>query len=337
MARIGPSTETRQFQAALAWRAIPVALLLWTGFAFLPAASEQPPAADAGRFRFVAFGDMPYRPPGDYARLENLIETVNAADPAFTIHVGDFKAGSGSCDDAVYRKMRGYLDRFTAPLILTPGDNDWADCDRYRAGSYDPNERLAQLRRIFYPDALSLGTNPIRLVRQADISNHTDMVENAIWQHRNVLFATVHMVGHDNNRGDDEAEFQARNAANLAWIGHVFTRAAEEDIAGVVLAFHADVFGFFARRDAFVESLAAIAAGAVRLGRPVLLIHGDGHVYKVDQPLVQEGYSGPRVANVTRIEVFGSSDMHAVEIGVDPGNPALFEIAPLLVEKNLAD
>jgi hypothetical protein len=29
--------------------------------------------------------------------------------------------------------------------------------------------------------------------------------------------------------------------------------------------------------------------------------------------------------------------MHAVEIAVNPDNPALFEIAPLIVEKNISD
>ena len=323
--------------SASATKAIVAAFLVWAGFTIFPAWSEQASDSGAGRFRFVAFGDMPYRVPEDYARLENLIEAVNAAKPAFTVHVGDFKAGHAPCDDAVYRKMRGYLDSFAGPLILTPGDNDWSDCDRFSAGSHDPNERLAQLRRIFFPDALSMGASPIRLVRQADVSDHTDMVENAIWRHQDVLFATVHMVGHDNNRGDDEEEFTARNAANLAWIGRVFARAETEELAGVVLAFQADVFGFFARRDSFAESLSAITAGATRLGKPVLLIHGDGHSYIVDRPLSENAYSGPRIANVTRVEVFGSSDMHAVEIAVDPDNPDLFEIAPLMVEKNISD
>jgi len=337
MVRAKPTATASIRLSAFAARAVVTAFLVWQGIPAFPAWSEQASDSAAGRFRFAAFGDMPYDLPEDYARLENLIEAVNAAKPAFTIHVGDFKTGSAPCGDKVYSKMRGYLDSFAGPLILTPGDNDWADCDRWRAGSYDPNERLSQLRRVFYPEAHSMGAAAISLTRQADVSDYADMVENAIWQHENVLFATVHMVGHDNNRGDDEEEFEARNAANLAWIGRAFTRAAEEDLAGVVLAFHADVFGFFARRDSFAEALSAIAAAASRLGKPVLLIHGDGHRYIVDQPLAENAYSGPRVANVTRIEVFGSSDMHAVEIAVNPDNPALFEIAPLIVEKNISD
>ena len=56
-------------------------------------------ALHAEPFTFVALGDMPYGQPAEvFPAFETLIETVNATQPAFTIHVGDTKSGSTLCD-----------------------------------------------------------------------------------------------------------------------------------------------------------------------------------------------------------------------------------------------
>ena len=36
-------------------------------------------------------------------------------------------------------------------MIYVPGDNEWTDCHRANNGGYDPLERLAFLRAMFYP------------------------------------------------------------------------------------------------------------------------------------------------------------------------------------------
>lgn len=301
----------------------------------LPSALQSVSAAEApaSEFRFVAFGDMPYRSE-DFSRLDNLIRDVNAFTPAFTIHVGDFKSGGSKCADGAFLTMRDYLNKFDGPLIFRPGDNDWSDCDRRSNGSYDPNERLAFLRNIYFPSHASLGRSPKDLIRQSDFESWSAYVENAMWIHGGVAFATFHMVGWDNNRGDDEAEFRARNAADIAWIQRVFAEAEHQGLAGVTLAFHADPFGLFAPAAAFGDVLAAIGAGATALNRPVLLIHGDGHSYTVDHPL-RDSRTREKIGTVTRVEVFGGADMHAVEVVVDRNSPELFRITPLIIKDNL--
>jgi hypothetical protein len=47
------------------------------------------------------------------------------------------------------------------------GDNEWTDCDRASNGSYDPNERLALVRRMFASTPQSLGQRKLALQRQA--------------------------------------------------------------------------------------------------------------------------------------------------------------------------
>lgn len=309
---------------------------LAVGAAVLAALSANPANSletEENGFAFVAFGDMPYRTPGDFERLENLISTVNAEKPAFTVHVGDIKNGILNCQSDYFLTIRRYFNSFEGPLIYTPGDNDWSDCDRFLAGGYDTRERLAELRHIFFSDARSLGHDPISLKRQADRQAYPDMVENAIWVHRGITFATVHMVGPDNNLGDDRDEFEARNKANVAWIETAFRQAQNGDSGGIVLFFHADIFSRHAPKRSFADAIEAIAAGAESFGRPILLVNGDAHVYGIDHP-IRRSENGRRNLNVTRVIVFGGEDMHAVRITVEPGAPAVFSPAPLIVKAN---
>lgn len=284
-------------------------------------------------FHFVAFGDMPYVTPADYARMANVVEAINATRPAFAIHVGDLKGGGRSCDDATFTRVKPYFDAVTPALVYTPGDNDWADCDRLVAGGYDTRERLAFLRKMFFASSQSLGTSPIEVVRQKDVMPEIGLPENLIWQHNDVLFATVHVVGSDDNLSDDRDEFMARRAANLAWIGEIFRRARESAIPGVVVSYHADMFRPFASPAAFGGIRAALADAAESFGHPVLLIHGDGHTFTVDRPLALPG-AETVLANVTRVEVFGDDRMHAVRIDVDPASADVFTVSPLYVEAN---
>ena len=81
------------------------------------------------------------------------------------------------------------------------------------------------------------------LERQADVSDHDQMVENARWVHENVLFVTVHVVGSNNGFERTLAsaeEYFARNAANLDWIAEAFAMAERDDLSAIVFAFQAN-------------------------------------------------------------------------------------------------
>lgn len=302
-------------------------------------------AAAAEPFTFVAMGDMPYRLPDDYAGYERLIAAVNKAQPAFTIHVGDIKSGSSPCTDEFFQKIAGYLASHEHPLVYTPGDNEWTDCHRKPAGGFDPLERLARLRGMFFTGPHSLGKVAMPLERQADLMpEHGELVENSRWAHEGVLFATVHAVGSNNGFERNEAaaaEFFRRDAGNVAWIADTFRKAAEAGAPAVVFAFQADPL--FHVEPTSVESYAssgfhgmlqAFREGAEVFARPVLLIHGDSHVFIVDQPL--KGSDGrTALQTVTRLEVMGADKVHAVRVTVDPADPAVFGFHPLIVRENL--
>jgi hypothetical protein len=296
------------------------------------------------QFSFVALGDMPYDAPGDDRKFERLIAAINRQRPAFSLHVGDFKSGASACDDATFLKMLDWFNDFEQPLIYTMGDNEWTDCHRPRAGGFDPLERLARLRQIFFKTpGVSLGRARIALSSQGGNGGPFDpYVENARFEKSGVVFATVHVVGSNNgftpaNRAAAN-EFFERDAANAAWIDAAFRRAADIGAAAVVLAWQADVMNPVQRlfglpdASAYRATIAAVARNARAFGKPVLIVHGDTHVFEV-MPFLD--VTRKPVGGVLRLQVMGEAYVHAVRVHVDPATAAVFSFEPLIVPGNL--
>jgi hypothetical protein len=107
-----------------------------------------PIAARGEQFSFVALGDTTYEVPDDYPLYRSLIETINAANPRFSIHIGDTK-GWGDCGDVFQLGQKEFFDSFTAPVVYTFGNNEWADCWKENRGRHDPLVVLQSMRRIF--------------------------------------------------------------------------------------------------------------------------------------------------------------------------------------------
>lgn len=278
----------------------------------------------------IAVGDTPYRPQ-DVAAFEALLRMIDAMPRDVTIHVGDIKGGGTPCTDAVFIGQFEYLKNVTGALVLTPGDNEWTDCHLDYTGGYDPTERLSYLRELFYVDDRSLGTEPIRVEQQSRLDDRfTTFVENARWRQNGVRFVTAHVVG--SNNGLDRtipgalAEYTSRNAASTTWIRESFDLAAQEGADAVVLAMHADPFVVYGEGGGFRDTLAAISQGATDFGGPVLVIHGDGHIYTVDTPF--RGPDGRILENVTRLEVPGAVDVRAVRVLIDPEAASVFTFEP---------
>ena len=298
-------------------------------------------AATAEPFTFVALGDMPYGQPEEvFPPFETLIDTINQRAPAFTIHIGDTKSGGTPCSDQMLKAQLDYLNSFESAVVYTPGDNEWTDCHREAAGAFDPLERLAHIRATYFDQpSASFGQKPIDVESQAVVmaDAYAGFPENVRFARDGVHFVTAHVVGSNNNfevRDADAAlEFFARDAANVAWLADSFDQAAASDARALVLAIHADMFEFdfdefgeegFLRHSGFKNFGETLVAKAPAFGRPVLLIFGDSHVFRVFRPFpVTAG-------NVVALEVFGADDMHAVEVSVDPDDPAVFGFTPLL-------
>ena len=273
---------------------------------------------------------MPYRLPDDYARFENLIKEVNKEKPAFSVHVGDFKSGSTVCSDEYFNKIFNYFESFSRPLIYTPGDNEWTDCNREAAGKYDPLERLALLRKMFFRDGKSLGQRKIPLSTQAGNPEFARYVENVAWEHGGIQFATLHLVGTNNNfRGTDNTEFIEREKANLAWLDEIYARASGK--AGLVMFTQADMFYSRTISPAYQKVIDKLSQLSRQYGKPVLWVNGDSHRFIVDKPLLNPDKRST-ILNFTRVQVFGDADVASVHITVNPRSKELFTVRQMLLE-----
>lgn len=112
-----------------------------------------------------------------------------------------------------------------------------------------------------------------------------------------------------------------------------FDEAREGGSAAVMLVIQANIFeGDDAEPSGFAEFKEALEEETLAFGGPVVLVHGDSHTFRIDKPM----YAGERrVQNFTRVETFGSPDVHWVRASVDTRDPEVFTFQPELVEENL--
>ncbi len=300
-------------------------------------------AAHAQPFSFVALGDLPY---GDetraYPPYRALISSINKIQPRFSIHVGDIKSGSTLCSDQEFEAQLGHFNRFDAAVVYTPGDNEWTDCYRANNGAHDPQERLQAVRQRFFTPGQSLGKLPLALQNQSMLTPvHALYVENQRWLHQQVLFVTLHIVGSNNNFEVRDpaavAEYFQRDKANVAWIRDAFALAQQSSAKALVFAMQADVFesksswedfpGHSGFRNSIGNTLLPLAAESAI---PVLLIHGDSHVFRFDQPF---SLNKKPLKNLTRLIVPGASDVRAVHVTVDAEQRMPFAVRLIETDK----
>lgn len=191
-----------------------------------------------GKFEFALICDVPYGvlPGQDYAPFDVLIREVNDNHKLkWVLHAGDIKSGSTECSDAMFMDRLQRYNQFNRPVVLTPGDYEWTDCHRDAAGQYQPLERLAKLREVFFVDpGVTIGGKPMIVETQAAITGYEEFPENVRWAEQNVVFAAMHIVGSNNAENDfpgrteaDDDEVVRRTSAALECMNSTFAKAKE--------------------------------------------------------------------------------------------------------------
>ncbi|MEM9736007.1 MAG: hypothetical protein AAF908_05335, partial [Pseudomonadota bacterium] len=260
-----------------------------------------------------------------------LIEAIDRSAPDLVLRVGDTKPGGAICSDERLAEQLDFMARRSVPVIFTPGDNDWTDCHGQAAGGFDPRERLAHIRATYFADPQTTLGKPIPITSQAD----QGFPENTRLTREGITVIAAHLVGSNNGfePGDPAAaaEFAARDRANIAWLRAGFAEATQAESAGIILALHADLFkhdwntfgqGKWLGHSGFRRFGRVLIEEAKTFGRPILLVHGDGHRFGLSRPWPRE------VPNLLALEVFGARHMHAVEILADPAERSVFAIRP---------
>jgi hypothetical protein len=294
-------------------------------------------------FTLAVIGDMPY---GDakLAELPRLLDLINS-DPKVDLvaHLGDIKAGKGSnCSDAYFAMIQGLYDGLKDPFMYTPGDNEWTDCHVFSKnnGDYVPTERLQAIRALFFPvPGQTLGGRKKQVLTQATDPANSAYVENTMFMESQVVFAALNITGSNNdlapwgpvpataiNYPTQAQEIAIRAQANSAWLIKTFALATANDAVGVVLITQADMWDTaeptLSGYDALVTQIGTLAAA---FGKPVLLMEGDSHRFKVDNPFSATSplhgvhASTPIAENVQRLVVEGSDGRtEYVRLTVDP-------------------
>ena len=287
-------------------------------------------------FSFGVMGDTPYSDAEEVKYLA-MMKQLDREPLEFIVHIGDFKAGGNSpCTDALFEERKAQFDASAHPFIYTPGDNDWTDCRHRSNGAMDPIERLARLRQVFFAGRQSLGRRRIDTAVQdqclappvagCGCAAHP---ENREWSRSGVRFVTLNIPGSDNNVGFDrpsDEEARCRNEANRRWLERAVRASEPAGTRALVVAIQADPWT--ARKPVYQDFLRQMEDSARRLRRPVLLVHGDSHIYRADTPFVDS--FGQPLANLKRLETYGSPFVGWVKVSVDPANPELFSFEPKL-------
>ncbi|TXL62657.1 metallophosphoesterase family protein [Zeimonas arvi] len=307
--------------------ALATTLCMAAGAGTSPARADGP--ATQGAVSFALIGDLPYFAL-EVPMVGQIFDSLDE-DIAFVVHAGDLKGSWESCDDALLAERHALLDRSPVPLVFTPGDNEWADCHHSRAGGFDPLERLAALRRLFFADADALGgrpgldaesapgVEPLVLRRQAD-ATPGGPPENLRWRAGGTLFATINLPGSRNAREVEKrhpGSRAARERWNEAWLREAYAIATRDRLGAIVVIgqanphFGRSAGGHYASFQRLLEGLAA------RFPGHTLFLHGDTHRHSVER-------LGERLL---RVESYGSPFSNLwVRIDVDPAADEPFRI-----------
>ena len=319
-----------------------------------------------------AWGDLPYSDLQAQVGVPNMIDDMNRQDLAFTVHDGDLKAGNSTpgsvtpttCSDDLYTQALGYFRSLKAPVIFTPGDNDWTDCDRPSNGPFSSLERLDHEREVFFSTPFSLGQRRIRQRVQTDplclgVTGVVACVENRRWTLGRVTYVTLNIQGSCNNLCDtapDPAEWAARDEANILWMQQAFDEARARRSAAIMVISQANpgwdlsdptraplrdprtLAQTDGQPDGFQNFLLALREEVIAFRNPVTYLHGDSHYFRIDKPFLDA--AGRRLENFTRVETAGNNaatgnnDEQLLKILVNPRSREVFAYQPQVVPDN---
>jgi hypothetical protein len=175
--------------------------------------------------------------------------------------------------------------------------------------------------------------------------------ENVRWSKGPVTYIGLNIPGSDNNFADGgkngpaaegQAEYAARNAANLEWLRAGFQAAKAAQSKGIMIVIQADMWDSTATQTHYADTKKELFLQTAAFNGKVVLVNGDSHSFEMDKPLTDyattnaAGLAGPNVVeNFTRVTTFGEAQNHWVSVTVDAHDPNIFTFHPHLVAANI--
>jgi hypothetical protein len=211
----------------------------------------------------------------------------------------------------------------------------------YQGG--DPLANLDLIRSLFFTTA------GIKLTGSLDIHSQSkefdpaypadaNYVENVWWMKSNVMFVTLNIPGGSNNDTDiwygapsmsssQTQEIANRSGANKRWLNTAFSQAKSRNAIAVVIQVQGDMWDLdgnaagLAHLTEYKQFTDSIASNTASFAKPVLLLNGDSHKFRVDNPLKanQPCYTEPFAGGVG-IEACTNSNIVTTSYPLDPYN-----------------
>jgi hypothetical protein len=196
-------------------------------------------------------------------------------------------------------------------------------------------ERLGKLRQVFFSEDASLGVNRMPL----DTQRQSGYPENARWSKEGVVFATINAPG-PNDHLPDSDESGPRRVANLAWLQAAFDQAQSTNAPAVMIVWQANPWYVTPGsptspsidfRPTWKYLMDALKERTIAFGKPVVLVHGDTHIFRIDKGgsldangVMQGAWDD--VPNFTRVEThaLAGDATNWVRATVDPSDPKVF-------------
>jgi hypothetical protein len=291
----------------------------------------------SNKFTVAVIGDMPYgASPSDTVEFKAnpafITAINNDQDVSLVLHAGDIHSGKEYCTQAYDSSIFSQWSAFKAPLVYTPGDNEWADCHKKKegGGAYnattggidyvldassnwvnyaggDPLANLDLVRSIFFSSPGKTLGGSMAVHSQSlefDAANPTDSAytENVWFEKSGVMFVTLNIPGGANNGTDPwygapsmspvqkQAVINFTGAA-MRWLDAAFTKAKANGDSAIVIMEQADMWDLdgltmtdqhLTEYKQYVDKIATLTTAYTK---PVLLINGDSHIYRSDNPL----------------------------------------------------
>jgi hypothetical protein len=244
-------------------------------------------------------GDTPYSQ-AEVRKLDALIERINQDQLAFVVHVGDIgsSARDQGCSDAWLEARKRQFAKIRHPFVLLPGDNEWSDCVHH---AMDPQARLEKWRRLFCTPAPGLA-----------LERQPGLCENVRWQASNQMFIGLNVPGRGKNPAPD-----SHMTAVFEWLDESLAIAESKRAQRIFVFLHADpYFERAAPNDGYARLRQVLSTHAAYFDGRLVLVHGDTHTYRDDQPLPGlrrlEMWGGPLVS---WLRVSASESALRVEVG----------------------
>ena len=246
-----------------------IGVLLCTLFGVSPFVRAQNQA-----ITFSATGDVPYGPQ-EMVKFQQQISNHNRYSPsAFFVHLGDIFT-SGACGDTSYALMANVLKSLAVPVYILPGDNETIDCVSTAVGLELWKKYFLNYEQNF------CGATPTQ--------RQSARPENWAFMMNGVLFVGINNVG-----GSSPYQQDAQ------WTVQQLQTQGSQARAAVILS-HADP----ERSTVFSTPFRATAAA---FGKPVLFLHGHGHLWSLGYPFPEK--------NILRVQVDNGAAEEPIQVTV---------------------